>query len=157
MPCQGALLPGREFGIGRAVGVRSQLVRFSVDLTSEGGGGVLIRLPEDDHPDIRVQVDPPRLPTDEPQMYQVAKVFVVVLVLVRRILLVRVHGLLLARRHVQRSLAQESLRIRRHVMEIVNDYEHLHHRSQRVEQGHLNRPGSRHVVPLLTQIYMALK
>lgn len=52
-------------------------------------------------------------------------------------------------RHVERPLADEGLRVGRHVAQVVHDDEHLHHRPQRVEQGDLDGPRLGHVVAFL--------
>lgn len=48
--------------------------------------------------------------------------------------------------HEERPLAQERLRIRRHLGQVEEDHEHLDDRSLRVEQRHLNGTSPGHMV-----------
>ena len=61
-----------------------------------------------------------------------------------------------AGRHVQRALAQEGARQRRHAPQVVQHHEHLHQRAVRVEQRHLHRARRRHAVAARAQVDVAL-
>ena len=60
------------------------------------------------------------------------------------------------RRHVERPLADERLRGRRHVLEVVHHHEHLDDGAERVEQGRLDRALLGDAVPLLAQVDVTL-
>lgn len=60
-------------------------------------------------------------------------------------------------RHIQCALTYKRLGIRRHIGEVVGQHEHLHHSSERIKQGHLNRSHFRYVVAFFAQTYMSLK
>ena len=80
-------------------------------------------------------------------MYEVAEPLLAVLVVGRRL----VSG------HVEGALAQEGLRVGRHVGEIVHDHEHLDHSAQGVEESQLNGSFLWHSVSLLAEVDMALE
>ena len=54
--------------------------------------------------------------------------------------------------HVERPLAEKSLRVGRHVREVVHHHKHLDHRAKGVEQGHLDSTLLGHPVTLLAQV-----
>jgi len=106
--------------------------------------GVHVRLAEDDHPDVGVQVDLASLGAGEPEVDEVSE----------PLPRIRVSVGLLAR-HVQGSLPQECLGRGRHVGEIVHDHEHLDHSAQGVEESQLNGSFLWHSVSLLAEVDMA--
>lgn len=132
--------PWRKLRINGAVSVRSKFESFPIALVSQGSGSVHVRLAEDYHPNVGVEVNPAGLAADEPQVDQVPQVLVVVFLLERRLLFLDENVLALAGGHVESALAEEGVRVGGHVVEVVNNHEHLDHRPQRIEKRHLDGP-----------------
>jgi len=135
-----ALFSGRKFRVGWATCERPKFESFSRCVVS---CGVKVRLSEDDHPDIGVQVDLSRLGAGQPKVDEVSQ----------PLSRVRVAVTLIAG-HVKRSLSQEGLRGWRHVGKVVHHHKHLDHGAQRVEERELQGAFCWHPVAFLSKVDM---
>lgn len=115
-----------------------EAAQFVAHINAVRGRRVNIRLAEDNHAHVAVQIDAPRLGAEEAQVDKVAQPLGAPLF---EVAVGALGG------HVQCALPDEGLRIGRHVGEVVHNDEHLHHGAEWIKQGHLDRARLWHHVP----------
>ena len=59
--------------------------------------------------------------------------------------------------HIERTLTEECLRIRRHIGQIIHHNKHFDHGSQRIEESQLYCPLVRNPVAFFAQVYVTLQ